>query len=329
MNYSREKLDSFLEPNSDRAEHSRISQDLLDKVFAKEKVSLAEESFICGIIGMLRTEENVLAYNIDEIDACKNYSFKNRYMMYVNDLNGNNKIFNYDGEISPERKRIDVGFLNQNYLEWEKHIANKNNGDELISHVAKETNEQLKDLKKYCDKMMIGSNYRQYLKKSLTLHGKYIYLLVKEFYQEIGVEKQIVQIGESEVLIDSYTYVHTLFRHFSRSVKLHQLEKSYHFDENIGFKSVPNFLQNILSCYSTQEISNHFDGENINVIFNNKPYAIYFKPVTKYLKGNIQKQYFRVQTFFPIESLVELNKIKSYQVHNSSCGVDFILKSVT
>lgn len=327
MTYSRVKLDSFLDSDLDKAEYDSVAQDLLNKVFAKEKISLSEESFICSIIKMLRTEKNELAYNIDEIDACKNHTFKSRYMMYVNDLNGYNPIFDAYGEIPKGIKESDSHFLNESYIEWEKYIANETNGDELINHIAKETNEQLKELKKYCDKMMIGSNYRKYLKKSLTLHGKYIYLLVKEFYQEIGIDKQVIEINNKEILIDSYTYVHTLFRHYSRSVKLHQLEKSYHFDEHIGFKTIPNFLFDILNCYKSLEISNVFDAKNINIIFNDKPYAIYFKPVNKSLKGNVQKEYLRVQTFYPIEDKKELEKINSYEVYRSDCGFEYLIKT--
>lgn len=330
MTYSRDKLESLqnLDPTSDKTEYNLVVQDLVNKVLANETISLAEERFVCGIVKMLRNEKNELAINIDDYKACKDFTFRYRYLLYRDDLNGYKPIFDYYGEIPKVQKEKDVEYLNLEYKNWQIQIQGKAAGNDLLAHISKETNEQLKMLKKYCDKRFVGSNYRNYLEKSLTLHGKYIFLLVKEFFQELKSNEIIITINGYDILIDSFTYVHILFRHYSSKIKEHQ-NKSYHFDENIGYKIIPSVLQDILECYESESISSEFNGYSLYLRINQKPYAIYFKSTTKYLKGNIKKEYKRVQTFFPIEEIGELSKITNLKIYRSKCEFEFLIKNVT
>ncbi|MEN9907405.1 MAG: hypothetical protein RLZZ540_546 [Bacteroidota bacterium] len=330
MTYSREKLESFhnLDAAADRTEYNAIVQNLVNKVLAGETITSAEELFVCPIIKMLRNVNNELAYNVDDYQACKDSTFRNRYLLYRDDLNGHKPVLDYDGIIPIETKRKDIEYLNLEYRNWRAQIESKAIGQDLLAHISKETNEQLKELKKYCDRRLIGSNFRDYLEKSLTLHGKYIYLLVKEFFQELKTNEIIIPINGYDVLIDSFTYVHIMFRHYAKKIKQHQ-NKSYHFDQNIGYKIIPSVLQDILECYKNESISSSFNGYSLYLRINQKPYAIYLKPITRHLKGNIKKVYYRVQTFFPIKDVSELAKITNLKVHNSQCGIDFLIKNVT
>jgi hypothetical protein len=331
MTYSREKLATFLEDDYDKSEYQIIVQELVNKALNNETISLAEQEFVCGIIKNLRSgETNELAYNIDDCKPCKDYNFRRRYMLYANDLNGHKTIIDFNGEIPLERKIKDAKYLDKEHSEWEKFISDKTNGNDAINYVAQETNAQLKILKKKAEKFLIGSHYQDYLKKSLTLHGKYIYLLVKEFYQELGTENQIVECNGNKILIDSFTYVHTMFRHFAEGImSKNQFNKSYHFDEHVGFKSIPNFLFNLITCYSSLSISKQFNGQNIDFLINGKPYSIFLKPVKKSHKGNIQIKYLRVQTFFPVENAKDLKRIERYKIVKSDCGFDFLIQNVT
>ena len=329
MNYTREKLQSINAQSGKPADFDEIVQTLADKVFANQEISLAEEQFVCGIVEGLRNSKGEKHLNIHDYGSCKNYLFRNRYLLYFNDLNGHKKVFNFNGEIPIDRKRIDVTFLQKEYDNWSSFISNKLNGSELINYVSQETKHQIKELDKYCKRLQIGSNRKEYLKKSLILHGKYIYLLVKEFYQELGREEEIIELNGEKILIDGFTYVHTMFRHFSKQIKEHQVDKSYHFDENIGFKSIPDFLLKAIECYKKTSESNTFNNRNLNIIFNRKTYAIWFRPFTKYLKANKRIDYYRVQTFYPIENQADLEKLNDYERINTDCGFNYLIKNVT
>jgi hypothetical protein len=329
MNYTREKLQSLNAQKGKPADFDEIVQTLADRVFANKEISLAEQQFVCGIVEGLRNAKGEKDLNIHDYSSCKNYVFRNRYLLYFTDLNGTKKVINFNGEIPIERKRVDVAFLQKEYDDWSLFISEKLNGSELINYVSQETKYQLKELDKYCERLQIGSNRKEYLKKSLVLHGKYIYLLVKEFYQELGKEEETTELNGEKILIDGFTYVHTMFRHFSEQIKEHQADKSYHFDENVRFKSIPDFLLEAIECYKKIPESNTFNKRSLNFMFNGKIYAIWFRPFTKYLKGNKRIDYYRVQTFYPIENKADLDKLKDYKQINTNCGFNYLIKNVT
>ncbi|AZJ36777.1 hypothetical protein [Tenacibaculum singaporense] len=329
MNYTREKLNSINAQSGKPVDFDKIVQTLANKVFANEEISLAEEQFVCPIIENLRNYQGEKELNIQDYNSCKNYLFRNKYLLYFSDLNGHKKVYDFDGEIPVEKKRVDVSFLQKEYDDWNSFISNKLNGSELINYVSQETKNQIKKLDKYCEKLSIGTNRKKYLKKSLTLHGKYIYLLVKEFYQELGKDEEIIELNGEKILIDGFTYVHTMFRHYSEQIKEHQTEKSYHFDKNIGFKSIPDFLLKAIKCYQKTPESNTFNNKCLNIIFNDRIYAIWFRPYTKYLKGNKRINYYRVQTFYPVENKNDLDKLNSYKQINTDCGFSYLIENIT
>src|SRR5690606_35189264 len=146
--------------------------------------------------------------------------------------------------------------------------------------------------------------------------------------QELGKDNEVVEINGQQVLIDGFTYIHTLFRHFSEKIKGHQAGKSYHFDENIGFKEIPNFLQKAFNCFKNQPESIKFNYVNLFVNFNGEIYAIWLRRITKYVKGKEKKNYYRVQTFYPVENEIELQKVKKHLKIETNCGFSYLIENL-
>jgi hypothetical protein len=306
---TRKELNQLYRDPAKPGNYDAIVQDLYTRAYNNESISLAEEYFIGGIIEQLRNKDGKRAHKIEDFEGCKNYHFRSRYLRYVNDLNGHKQIMDYYGPIPQVIKAKDVAFLQKTYEEWEIHLEGKLNGFRLINYVAQELKHQLKELDRFSIRLQIGSRYKEYLRKTLFLHAKYIYLLVKEFYEELGQDEEHIEIQGNAILVDGFTYVHTMFRHYASHIKQHQMNKSYHFDQNIGFKEVPNFLLKALQHFKTLALP--FDGRRIYFNFNGTPYAIWFRPFKKSLPGGIQKEYLRVQTFYPIESPTEHSKLSA------------------
>ncbi|MDQ8747845.1 hypothetical protein [Elizabethkingia miricola] len=322
MKYSREKLNSFSGETFDKSEYDSIAQELFKSVLEGKNVSLAEESFACSMIKLLRKDgTDELAFDISQIENCKNYRFKNTYLLYFSDLNGHKQIIDALGVISEKQKTLDVTFLENEYQTWKNFIKGKAQENNLIGYVARETEHQIKELHSYGSQSMLGSNYIKYLEKSLTLHGKYIYLTVKESFEEIGTTEINFNDGNDDFIIDSYSYVHTLFRHFAKSIKQHQRDKSYHFDQNIKFDNIPNFILELLKCHSTSLKS--FNKQNIYFKFKGSYYAIWFRKLKKNLKGGTVSEFLRVQTLYPVENIEELEKIKKLKSEITNCGYEF------
>lgn len=324
MKYSREKLNSFSGEANDKSEYDSIAQELVKTVLEVKNVSLAEESFACSIIKLLRKDGiNELAFDISQVEKCKNYRFKNAYLLYFSDLNGYKQVIDPSGIIPEKQKTLDVTFLENEYQTWKKLLKDKIQENSLIGYVARETEHQIKELQDYGSQSMLGSNYLKYLEKSITLHGKYIYLTVKESFEEIGNTEINFNDGNNNFLIDSYSYVHTLFRHFAKSIKQHQIDKSYHFDQNIKFDNIPNFILELLKCYSTSDFSKSFNKQNIYFKFKGSYYAIWFRKLKKNIKGGAVSEFLRAQTLYPVENIEELEKIKKLKSEITNCGYEF------
>lgn len=323
MNYSRIELEILLK-KSKSEEFDKVVQNLSEKIFKNNKLSLAEEHFICRIIEDLKNSEGNKAVDIFRCISCKNFLFRNRYLLYLTNLNGLYKVKDIDGQISNSRKIKDIIFLQEQYEEWNSYIRNKNNGHDLINHISSEVKKHINKINRYY-KTNINYLDRDYQKKSIVLHSKFIYLIVKEYYQELGENEQIIEMNGNLILIDSYSYVHTMFRHYSKIIKEYQVNKSYHFDQNIGYKTIPDFIFKVFEEFKKIKESNNFDFTNLNIIFNKKPYAIWLKNFTKYSKGNHKVKYKRVQTFYPIESKNELEKIINLKKIKTNFGLEYFV----
>lgn len=327
MTYTREYLEDLRLSEGFTQEFKNVFENLGNKVFADEKITLAEEQFVCGLIETLKDKNDQIAHDIRNYKSCQNYRFRNRYLLYFNDLNGYKPVVNSKGEMSKESKAIDVAFLEDEYQKWSELIQNKTTGNEIINYVAQETKQQIKELEAYCEGLMIGANRKEYLQKSLTLHGKYIFILVSEFYQELGKKEIIIELNNKKVLINGFTYIHTLFRHFAEGIKEHQLTKSYHFDQSVGFKTIPNLLSEAILGYKSLTESIDFDYNNINFTFNKKVYAIWFRPFSKYEKKVGKVEYLRVQTFYPIGLQRDLEKLADTMEVESTSGFIYHIKN--
>lgn len=322
MTYSR-KLLHTLHESKNSGNRDEISQTLVLNALEGKELTLAEEYHACNIIALLRTIDNQKAYDISKLDCCKNYRFKHLYMLYFYDLNGYKKVVNAVGEIPYEQKQKDVDYLNSQYLQWQEVIKDKQNGDGLLNFISKETTEHLNVLRRYCRSRNIGSHYHNYLKKSLTLHGKQIYNTVKEFYQEVDFAEQILEIGQHRVLLNSYSYVHILFRHYAGGIKQYQ-NKSYHFNQLINFKEIPLVLYEIINSYSILHIEK-FNGSNLFLKINGQNYAIWFKLFKRSERVIGEQRYLRVETFYPIELERDFRKLSHMELQEERNGYAFYI----
>lgn len=96
-------------------EHAQVTQDLIMQIQEGINITLAEEEFVCRALKNSGTNDP--SYNIThgDFDGCCNYLFKNIYLSYFKDLNGNGKIYDFKGEILSNQKYKDCAFLEKEY----------------------------------------------------------------------------------------------------------------------------------------------------------------------------------------------------------------------
>ncbi|OOQ59118.1 hypothetical protein [Mucilaginibacter pedocola] len=311
MTYTREELLNL--NNASDEKFNEVTQALINKLINNEDLSLAESKFVClGLKHTYSDDKSAKSLKAEDFTQCSDFLFWEKYLLYWDDHEGWGEIKNSDTTtISPERKIIDVALLQQHFEEWKNTIHGSKFGSFLLQTVATETIRLIKEVVDYSKSLGEGSNRHKYIEKALTLHSKYVYYQVREYYEENKQQEEILTLCGNLIVVDSFVYVHTLFAHFAADVKFNRPGKTYHRNGVIDFKNIPKEILSILIEYQQTVDCTYFNKQVIFFNLKSVDYAIWFRSMTKSLKGGITQDYLRVQTFYPVELLSDREKIKN------------------
>lgn len=324
MTFSRKELRELSNPYTANLERTSIvGSELLRKIHDDcSNLTLSEKYWICNKLQILQDHNDNRLDPYDFI-CCEDVLFQIRYILYFNNVEGWYPALDWYGEIDELKKKRDLLLLNKSFIEWEQVIKITNHSSELLQNVSTETRHHLKLIDRYCKNSFIGNNRRNYLRKSLILHSKYMFRMVEEYYEEFP-DKQYFDIEGNSIVVDSYFFIHTLFRHYGQIIKEYQVGKSYH-KEGLDYKNLPNEVLRIIDSYS--QVSNgQFDGQKIYFNHNGEVYAIWFRKVKRNISPGVFVEDYRVQTLYPVELSTDLKKLNDiYQIHSKSNNYTFFL----
>lgn len=302
--YSREYLNKFQDSaHLLSPEHLQVLEKLKQMVFRGDKLTLAESGYASFILTLSINP----SYNPRDYSACENGVFADLYACYAACLNGHPSLRNAFDVIPAEIQRADTLLLDKHYRTWKTEIEYERHSQEIMKYVAAETREQLREHKKLTANRGVGYNKLEYDRKSLVLQSKMIFLKVSEFYEELGSLKQVLTFCGHEIWVDSYSYIHVLFRHFSPHLNPHQ-QKDYHFDQSIDFDNMPMFFVSFISSYFATIDCRLFNGRSIYLRYKGALYAMFFKPQPVFA-GRIKRSVLRLETFFPVSVTLLLESI--------------------
>ena len=308
MTYSRKYL-SQLEasdlPNQNTL--TEVLSTLMAKLYANEAMTLAEKTFICRKLPLIHTDESI-ANPLDPYDfsTCEEVLFRIRYIIYFNNVNGWYKAYDWRGEIPAHHKERDLEMINRHHVSWYEVIRKTDHEDEILQHISKETRHHIKQIERYCRSQFMGGNRRDYLIKAIILHSKYMYYIVLEYYEE-NKPVESLKVNSKYIKIDTFSFIHILFRHYAQIIKEYQVGKSYH-NENIDYKNLPQELLKIIKYYMSIE-HNNFDEQKIYFSTEDGLYAIWFRNIKKDTEGGKTIEQLRVQTFYPVKDPVEIERV--------------------
>ena len=140
------------------------------------------------------------------------------------------------------------------------------------------------------------------------------------------MDEERIDFFNTSVLIDSFCYIHILFRHYSSSIKQHQLDKTYHYDENIDYKKIPLFLKDVVIKFKDNCAQDDFDRNKIYLSFGDKTYAIWFRPIQISKPGNLKESILRLQTFYPITNTTENATIGEFRKVNIDSSLIYFVR---
>jgi hypothetical protein len=330
MAYSKKYLINLSDQtNFGSEEHTQVTNELINKLQNHETLTLAEEEYACTAIHTLHDDNGIRPFKPSDYQGCKNYWFRNRYLIHYKDLDCKGSAFDAFGEISSKDIARDREFLNNQFIEWESIIVNAKINDRITQYISTETKHHIKLIKRYCEENNIDSVDFEYKRKAIILHGKFIYLVVKEYFDELGLEELKLQINQHNILLDQYCYVHILFRHYAALIKEYQLNKSYHFDKQIEYDYLPDFLIKIMEEFNRIAHRVCFDERSIAFKYSGTLYEIWFRPMTRHLAGNTVENYLRLQTLYPVEAVRDIDRINGFDEIEINDKLTFIVKNIT
>lgn len=303
-------------------DYVKVQEELVRKIVNHQEVSLAEEFFACDNL-RVSFDSDGNPYPVTDVDGCTNSNFVYIYLTHYKDINCYNKVARLGVLISNEECTANRLFLQNESTSWLNVIESESH-DRTIIYLRQEVKHQIKNIKKYCATAQLGHFYKEYLIKNTILHSKFIYLRVKEFFQELGSDSIVFELFGHTILIDSYFYIHILFRHYAASIKEHQQEKSYHI-ENFDYSCMPIIMKNIILMYGAYASPQHFNKREIAFTLKNTLYSLWFKASSIKVNG-VDTPCLRLQTFYPVDSIKEKTRLTNYADVHADDGITFLIE---
>jgi hypothetical protein len=313
--YSRTVLrDALTYEKFDSPETARIFSELAQKALSNEPMSVAEADCVCQLLkGMQYSGERI---NIAELPACRDSVFKQLYLIYHYDLAGKYALSDFPshtlGEhIGQEQKKKDLEALETFYKDWLPVVSKFNHrGDDLLNIVASESNDERKLLHKG---VKIGDvDYREIKNADMgrVLNSKYVYLTVKEFFEEHGTDRVVLSFQGAELEITKQSLVHILLRHYAGAAKQFNTNKSFHQDRSIFWETLPYDLKPILEEIGAHPEAQGDSIEYLPIKYNKKKYGIWIDLAKRY-ESKKEVSFKQIETFYPIENSVDLSEIEA------------------
>jgi len=143
----------------------------------------------------------------------------------------------------------------------------------------------------------------------VLLQSKFIYCLALKIYELHSSDDFKLNLNGQEIEINEYSIIHILSRHFGEVTKP-TTNKSFHNEDfiprqlNIQLKSIIETINNS-GVYAGQPI------EKIAFKYQNKDYLIWTNEQTKQITDIGNVNYIRLETFYPIESRVDIQDINT------------------
>lgn len=310
MRYSNEDIKKALKDN-DKTEVQKIIQDLMNRAHTNDKMTQAEIKLICSFMEHAVPKDPGFDFNICNYEVCRDYIFRKLYLIYCGNLEGRFPAHNAFGLVPIEQKETEIQKLHEFYIEWTPTVSKFNHKDDLLNNTASETNIELKNLNKLHNSLRWEGPLLEEKRKAIILHSKYIYLIAKEFFEINNSSFVTANFGSNQIEINTYSLIHILFGHYAGAIKQFDTQKSFHLDPTINNKELPFELKGILERLgSNTQISN----QSIKFIpcrLNGKIYSMWTQNTIKHERGKGKIEFTRLETFYPTESIEELNKINN------------------
>jgi hypothetical protein len=306
-------IDELILKDGSEEEQARtriIFENLKHKAINGEKLSEHESIFFCRGVNISTIGDG----KIEDYTCCSNYKFKSIYLVYFRDLSGNSSYEKINGLTTylPAKLEVskDLNYLKCIEIEWYNIVCNTKHKDELLKQITTETRNELKQIENSKGALLFNIDKINYsLSKSATLlQSKFLYCTALEIFEMFEKKEFLLYLNGNEIVINEYSIVHILNRHFAHITKPNSI-KSFH-NSDFTPRLLNKHLKSIFEDIDKSKLLLDISINKIAFQFNNIDYHIWIHECVKYLKGRGKVKFNRLETFYPVKDSKEINDLK-------------------
>jgi len=322
MLYSKQQLEALATPE----EKSTVLRRYLYKVIQGDVKKLLphEAEYLTSMLNTIYTEEDLTKpkFNIYELNYCSEPLFKRLILIYQKNLDFLQPVFNGiknldNWEIARDRKKFD-----EQLNIWDMKLG-PNYSDAFLHEVKIEYYRKIKILEAHYQKGLYGRRWheREILKQKLNAF--YIYYVTKTFFRSHKGNFVLFQAFGETFLVNIYSYVHILFRHYIPDLNGIDSERSFNSELLcIDPFNLPYSIKDLIIDYATHASVNYILNPEYMIFSQDTDFYIIWWKYKKLTELNFQLGY-EVRTFYKIKAQRDVAKINHQNFHQANDRIKY------
>lgn len=287
-----------------------------------KKLKAHEKDFLFQNMSILRNENNELCFDLASIIEASDYYFNKLVLTYSENLDFNKQTINDFGEIIDNlTMEKDKDYFNNYFLEWQEQLKTKKG--KYLNIINTELSKRLKGLDLELSEGDIDEVEYNYQIKYIYTIAFFIYYKVKLFFDGLVEKYILVDVAGEKILINIYSFVHILFRHYFPSMRSRNDKRSL--NDPLPFLDInkfPDSARELLITYFNKDKTKLSPSrEYLLFSFKNDKYIIWLKyDVLEELGG---EKGFEFRSLYKCEEERDLNKFIGLTEHSINSDLSF------
>lgn len=287
-----------------------------------KRIKAHEKDFLFKNMYILRDETNKKCFDLSTINEASDYYFNRLILLYSENLNFCNPTYDaYGALIEDHYMKKDEIWFNNKYDAWIRLLDTRIGKYLHVIYI--ELNRKLKESFIHYTQGEITEEEYNYHIKYLRVLSFYIYYKVKLFFNDMSDKFISLNILDKIIVINIYSFVHILFRHYMPSMDIVSTGRSI--NTPIPFLDIDNLpisLESLISEYFRFDRSPlNSSREYLLFSFNGDKYIIWIKyDRLEELNNNFG---FEFRTLYKCQEQRDLDKFSGLSEHKVNNELSF------
>ena len=286
-----------------------------------KKLKTHEKDFLFHNMSMLRNEKDELSFDLTSIQEASEYYFNRLIMTYYENLDFDKPTRDHFNRVIDKNVMdADKAYFDNFYNDWISKLDNKKG--KYLSVINTELHKRLKVIQSNYVSGNIDETECNYQTKKLYSTAFYIYYKVKLFFDGKTEKFVTLNVTGSDIIINIYSFVHILFRHYFPS--LDNGDRGRSINDPLPFLDIehlPESVKDFLDLYFNKD-KRPLDSSREYLLFSFKgdKYIIWLK--YKYLE-ELNQMGFEFRTLYKCIEQRDFNKFDGLTEHPIDSDLSF------